>query len=69
MTSELREQFDRYWSDRVPGMVEYTRYVLNNDTDFNHTLRVFLKDVPVGSRVLDMMKLFSQKRESLRSRR
>ena len=54
MTSELREQFDRYWSDRVPGMVEYTRYVLNNDTDFNHTLRVFLKDVPVGSRVLDM---------------
>ena len=54
MTSELREEFDRYWSDRVPGLVEYTRYLLNNDTDFNHTLRIFLKDTPVGSRVLDM---------------
>lgn len=38
MVSEPRKGFDRYWSDRVPGLVEYARYVLNNDTDFNHTL-------------------------------
>ncbi len=42
MVSELRKGFDRYWSDRVPGLVEYARYVLNNDTDFNHTLRLFI---------------------------
>ena len=54
MNPQFRKEFDRYWSDRIPGMVEYTRYVLNNDTDFNHTMRVFLKDVSLGSRIIDM---------------
>lgn len=54
MVSGLREEFDRYWSDRVPGLIEYTRYVLNNDTDFNHTLRLLIKNIPPGAKVIDM---------------
>ncbi len=54
MVSELREEFDRYWSDRVPGLIEYTRYVLNNDTDFNHTLRLLIKNIPSDAKVVDM---------------
>lgn len=54
MTSELRKEFDRYWSDRAPGLEEYTRYILDNDTDFNHTLRLFIRNVPSDSKVMDM---------------
>ena len=54
MVSEIRQGFDRYWADRVPGMVEFARYVLNNDTDFNYTIRLFLRDISVDSKVLDV---------------
>jgi 2-polyprenyl-3-methyl-5-hydroxy-6-metoxy-1,4-benzoquinol methylase len=54
MGSELKEEFDRYWSDRAPGMEAYTRYVLDHDTDFNHTLRLFIRNVSPGSKVIDM---------------
>ncbi|MBQ7978502.1 MAG: class I SAM-dependent methyltransferase [Candidatus Methanomethylophilaceae archaeon] len=54
MVSDIRKQLDLYWSDRVPGLIEYTRFLLSNDSDFNHTLRVFLKDMPKGSKIIDM---------------
>lgn len=54
MVSELKRDYDAYWSDRVPGVVEYTRYLLTYDTDFNHTLRLFIRNVPVETKVLDM---------------
>lgn len=54
MVSELKQKFDDYWTDRVPGMIKYARYVLDYDTDFNHSLRVFLKDVPLDSKIIDM---------------
>ena len=54
MVSELKRDYDKYWSDRVPGIVEYTRYLLNHDSDFNHTLRLFIRNIPGETKVLDM---------------
>jgi len=54
MVSELRKEFDRYWSDRVPGLIEYTRYILDNDTDFNHTLRLLIRNISPDTKILDM---------------
>jgi 2-polyprenyl-3-methyl-5-hydroxy-6-metoxy-1,4-benzoquinol methylase len=54
MDSDIRRDFDVYWTDRIPGMIESARFILNNDTEFNHTLRLMLRDVSINNKVIDM---------------
>ncbi|MBE6524514.1 MAG: class I SAM-dependent methyltransferase [Thermoplasmata archaeon] len=44
MRSDLEEEFERYWTDRIPGLLEYSRLILNSNTDLSFMLNMFLKD-------------------------
>ncbi len=44
MRSDLEKEFAKYWTDRIPGLLEYTRLILNSNTDLGFMLNIFLKD-------------------------
>jgi len=44
MRSDLEEEFAKYWTDRIPGLLEYSRLILNSDTDLSFILNIFLKN-------------------------
>ena len=53
MPSHLEEQFMEYWTDRIPGSLEFAREILNSDTDLRYTLGTFLRDRE-NNKILDM---------------
>ena len=44
MSSDLEKEFEEYWTDRIPGLLEYSRIILNSNTDLSFILNIFLKD-------------------------
>jgi len=44
MHSDLEKEFAKYWTDRIPGLLEYSRVILNSNTDLSFMLNIFLKD-------------------------
>ena len=44
MHSNIEEEYADYWTDRIPGLLEYSRLILNSNTDLSFTLNMFLKD-------------------------
>ena len=44
MTSDLERKFEEYWVDRIPGLLEYSRLILNSNTDLRFVLNIFLKN-------------------------
>jgi len=53
METDLDKEFNDYWTERIPGLREYARAVLNSDNDFLNTLHYFLLDM-VPCKVLDV---------------
>ena len=44
MRPDLEKEFAKYWTDRIPGLLEYSRLILNSNTDLGFMLNIFLKD-------------------------
>ena len=53
MHSDLEKRFEEYWNDRIPGLLEYSRIILNSNTDLSFILNMFLKDKG-KSKIVDM---------------